>query len=209
MFDLALVVPEMTGSADDRVGPALEHRPQVDAEAGRADGRPLRGADREGVHTGNTRNGRAALQARAIKARLSPLVDIIVTAGTCLVLWYGARLVLSGALTSGALVVFMLYLRKLYSPLKDLAKMTNTFSRAAVGMEAIQEVMREEEQIPNRPDAIAAGKLTGNIEFDHVQFGYTPERLALKADQTGADRSFCWAHWCRKDNRHQSNSSLL
>jgi subfamily B ATP-binding cassette protein MsbA len=121
-----------------------------------------------------------ALQARAIKARLSPLVDIIIAAGTCLVLWYGARLVLSGALTSGALVVFMLYLRKLYSPLKDLAKMTNTFSRAAVGLEAIQEVMREEEQTSNRLDAIVARNVRGNIEFNHVQFGYTPERLALK-----------------------------
>ncbi len=121
-----------------------------------------------------------ALEARAIKAQLSPLVDIIMAAGTALVLWYGARLVLSGALTPGALVVFILYLRKLYSPLKDLAKMTNTFSRAAVGLEAIQEVMREREQISDRPDAIAAQNLRGSIEFDHVDFGYTPERLALR-----------------------------
>ncbi len=121
-----------------------------------------------------------ALQARAIKARLSPIVDIIMAGGTCFVLWYGARLVLSGGLTAGALVVFMLYLRKLYSPLKDLAKMTNTFSRASVGLEAIQEVMREEEQVSDRADAIEARNLKGKIEFDHVDFGYSPERLALK-----------------------------
>ncbi len=122
----------------------------------------------------------AALLARAIKARLSPLVDIILAAGTCFVLWYGARLVLSGALTAGALVVFMLYLRKLYSPLKGLAKMTSTFSRASVGLEAIQELMREQEQVSDRTDAIEARDLKGKIEFDHVDFGYSPERLALK-----------------------------
>ena len=122
----------------------------------------------------------SALEARAIKSRLSPMVDIIVASGTCLVLWYGARLVLSGALTTGALVVFMLYLRKLYSPLKDLAKMTNTFSRASVGFEAIQEVMREQEQAADRPNAVPAGNLGGRIEFEHVDFGYTPGRLALK-----------------------------
>jgi len=121
-----------------------------------------------------------ALQARAIKARLSPLVDLIVTVGTCLVLWYGARLVLSGTLTAGALVVFMLYLRKLYSPLKDLAKMTNTFSRASVGMEAIQEVMNEREQGSDDTDAIAEFKAVGKIEFNKVDFGYSPGRLALK-----------------------------
>jgi subfamily B ATP-binding cassette protein MsbA len=122
----------------------------------------------------------SALEARAIKSRLSPMVDIIVASGTCLVLWYGARLVLSGALTTGALVVFMLYLRKLYSPLKDLAKMTNTLSRASVGFEAIQEVMREQEQAADRPNAVQAGNLGGSIEFEHVDFGYTPGRLALK-----------------------------
>ena len=121
-----------------------------------------------------------ALQARAIKARLSPIVDIIIAGGTCLVLWYGARLVLSNALTSGELVVFMVYLRKLYSPLKDLAKMTNTFSRASVGLEAIQEIMHEQEQVSKSLNAIEARNVNGEIEFDHVNFGYTPERLALK-----------------------------
>ena len=121
-----------------------------------------------------------ALHARAVKAKLSPVINITVTAGTCLVIWYGAHLVLSGALSSGALVVFVFYVRKLYSPLKDLAKMANTFSRAAVGLEAIQEVMREEEQIPSRPDAIDAANLRGRIEFDHVRFGYSADHPVLK-----------------------------
>jgi len=122
----------------------------------------------------------ATLEARALKARLAPLIDVIIAGGTCVVLWYGARLVLSGAMTAGALVVFMLYLRKLYSPLKDLAKMTNTFSRASVGLEAIQEVMHEPEQVSDRDDVIEAGDIKGGIEFDHVNFSYVPNRLAVK-----------------------------
>jgi ATP-binding cassette subfamily B protein len=129
---------------------------------------------------GSREQAETALRARAVKAKLSPMVDIVIAAGTCLVLWYGARLVLSGTLTAGVLVVFMLYLRKLYSPLKDLAKMTNTLSRAAVGLEAIQEVMNEREQIADRPDALEVHHLAGRIEFDHVNFGYTTDRLAVK-----------------------------
>ena len=121
-----------------------------------------------------------ALQARSVKARLSPVVDVIVAIGTCLVFWYGAHLVLSGTLTPGALVVFMLYLRKLYAPMKHLAKMANTFSRASVGLEAIREVMREEEQTSNRAGAITAQNVRGSIEFDHVSFGYSPDRLVTK-----------------------------
>src|SRR5205823_4980888 len=68
---------------------------------------------------------------------------------------------------------------KLYSPLKDLAKMTNTFSRASVGLEAIQEVMQEEEQTSNEA-SIRALNVKGKIEFDHVNFEYSPERPVVK-----------------------------
>src|SRR3989449_6529294 len=47
-----------------------------------------------------------ALKARSLKATLAPLVEVIVACGTCLVLWYGARLVMTGGLTSGELLVF-------------------------------------------------------------------------------------------------------
>ena len=121
-----------------------------------------------------------ALQARSVKARLSPVVDVIVATGTCLVLWYGVQRVLSGTLTPGALVIFMMYLRKLYSPMKHLAKMANTFSRASVGLEAIREVMREEEQTSNRAGAVTAQNVRGSIQFEHVNFGYSPDRLVTK-----------------------------
>ena len=63
-----------------------------------------------------------------------------VAIGTCLVLWYGARLVLSGALTSGELLVFLLYLGSMYKPMRDLSKMTDTYSKASVGYDRIREV---------------------------------------------------------------------
>ena len=79
-----------------------------------------------------------SLRARSIKARLPPLVDVIVAIGTCLVLWFGVRLVLDGRLTSGALLVFILYLGKMYKPMKDLSKMADTLSKAAVGFDRLE-----------------------------------------------------------------------
>jgi subfamily B ATP-binding cassette protein MsbA len=121
-----------------------------------------------------------SLQARSIKARLSPLVDILVAVGTCLVLWFGVRLVLSGSLTSGALLVFVLYLGKMYKPMKDLSKMTDTWSKAAIGFERIGEILDIESQIRDLPGARPAPSLCGRIEFEHVRFGYTPDQLVLK-----------------------------
>src|SRR5439155_27273711 len=61
-------------------------------------------------------NVEMALRARGVKAKLSPIVEVIVAVGTCLVLWYGARLVLAGDLSAGLLIVFLLYLGKMYKP---------------------------------------------------------------------------------------------
>jgi len=117
-------------------------------------------------------NVHAGLQARSVKAKLSPMVDIIVALGTCLVLAYGVKLVSSGELSTGVLILFLMYLKKTYKPIKDLSKMTNTLSKAAVSYERIQEVVGTESAIRDLPGAHEAPPLKGAIEFDHVTFGY-------------------------------------
>jgi subfamily B ATP-binding cassette protein MsbA len=122
----------------------------------------------------------AALRARSMKARLLPLVDIIVAVGTSLVLLTGVRLVLAGRLTSGSLLVFVLYLGKMYKPMKDLSKMTDTVSRAIVSFERIGELMDTASQVRDLPGARSAPAFRGRIEFLDVKFGYSPDRLVLK-----------------------------
>ena len=117
-----------------------------------------------------------ALRARSLKAKLSPFVEIIVAIGTSLVLWFGARMVLDGTLSSGSLVVFILYLGKMYKPMQDLSKMTDAYSKAAVGYERIREVLEMESDVKDLPGARPAPRFKGQIEFDNVTFGYEAER---------------------------------
>ena len=125
-------------------------------------------------------NVETALVARSIKMKLSPVVEIIVATGTCLMLGYGARLVLAGQLTPGALVLFVFYLGKMYKPMRDLAKMTDTVSSAAVGFERIREVLEIESGVRNLPHARPAPRFKGKIEFENVSFGYNQDQLILK-----------------------------
>jgi subfamily B ATP-binding cassette protein MsbA len=118
----------------------------------------------------------AGHEARSIKSRLSPIVEVIVAAGTCLVLWYGARLALAGSLSVGELIVFLAYLGKMYKPMRDLSKMTDTVSKAMVGYERIQDVLKIESQVRDAKGARKAPKFTGRIEFDKVSFGYGPDK---------------------------------
>ncbi len=129
---------------------------------------------------GSRESVEAALQARNVKAKLPPIVEIIVACGTCLVLWYGARLVLSGGLTSGELLVFLLYLGKMYKPMRELSKMTDTISKASIGWERIREVLENEMQVRDMPGAKQAPRFKGKIEFDHVAFSYSETQPILK-----------------------------
>ena len=121
-----------------------------------------------------------ALRARGLKAKLAPLVEIIVAVGACLVLWFGARLVLDNRLSAGALVVFLMYLGKMYKPMQELSKTADAFSRAAVGLERIREVLDTDGGIRDLPGARRAPQFRGSIEFDKVTFGYSPGTPVLR-----------------------------
>jgi ATP-binding cassette subfamily B protein len=115
-----------------------------------------------------------ALRARGLKAKLSPLVEIIVAIGTSMVLWFGSRMVLDGTLSAGSLIVCIFYLGKMYKPMQDLAKMTDSYSKAAVGYERIREVLKTNHEIRDLPGARPAPPFHGRIEFERVYFHYEP-----------------------------------
>src|SRR5450432_1053784 len=121
----------------------------------------------------------AALRARKVKSLLSPVVTIVVSFCTAFVLWRGAHLILAGAMTVGALTVFLSYLSKFFKPVQDLAKMTNSIAQAAVGVERVRSILEADTVIPQRPEAIVPPALKGEIEFAHVAFAYTADAPVL------------------------------
>ena len=160
--DLASVVQESLSSA--RIVKAFARE---EFEEGRLDRRSQASVD-------------ATLRARSVKARLAPLVDLVIAAGTCLVLYFGVHFVVSGRITPGALVVYVIYLGKMYKPIKDLSKTADIVSRSAVAFERIGELLAVERQVTDRADARPAPRFDGRIAFDHVSFGYGPGQLVLR-----------------------------
>lgn len=121
-----------------------------------------------------------ALRARSLKARLTPIVGVITAVGTALVLWFGVRYTLAGTLTIGSLVMFLQYLKQMYKPIQELSKMTDTYSKAAVGYDRIKEVLETHREVKDRKGAAKAPPLKGDIEFEHVEFSYDPEKPVLR-----------------------------
>ena len=136
--------------------------------------------EEERLDTASMKSVEAALKARRVKSLLSPIVAVTVSLCVAFVLWRGAGLILSDAMTVGALTVFLSYLNKFFKPVQDLAKMTNVIAQAAVGMERIQSILDADTIIPQKPDARDPGKLKGEIVFEHVAFAYDPEPPVLR-----------------------------
>jgi ABC-type multidrug transport system fused ATPase/permease subunit len=122
----------------------------------------------------------AALKARRVKALLSPIVTVTVSFCVAVVLWRGSALILAGAMTAGALTVFLSYLTKFFKPVQDLATMTNSIAQTAVGVDRIRAILDADTVIPERPDAQEPESLTGEIAFDNVSFAYSPDAPVLK-----------------------------
>jgi ABC-type multidrug transport system fused ATPase/permease subunit len=122
----------------------------------------------------------AALKARRVKALLSPMVAVIVSLCTAFVLWRGASLIIAGAMTAGALTVFLSYLTQFFKPVKELATITNQIAQTAVGVERIRGILDADIIIPERLDARDPDPFRGEIEFDDVVFAYDPESPVLQ-----------------------------
>jgi ATP-binding cassette, subfamily B, bacterial len=135
---------------------------------------------------------KAGLDAAALQAQFTPIVDILVTVGTAFIIGMGGYAAATGTfprinvtanpiVTAGALLLFISYLKDLYQPMRDFSKLTNFAASAAAGADRMQEVLDQAPEVTESSTPYnGPQRLKGEITFDHVVFGYTPERPILK-----------------------------
>jgi ABC-type multidrug transport system fused ATPase/permease subunit len=134
----------------------------------------------------------AGLEAGGLQAQFTPVVNLLITAGTAIILGEGCFALATGTfpivniqanppVTAGTLVLFLSLLKQLYQPMKDLSKLTNVATAAAAGAERMQEVL---DQAPEVTESVAPyhgpQRFQGDIRFEQVIFGYNAERPVLK-----------------------------
>ena len=109
-----------------------------------------------------------------------PVVDIISALSLGLMVWYGARGVLSGEVTIGVLVSFPLYISMLYRPIRMLADKFNTLQ---MGLIAAERVFALLETVRGADDSgtLKPTQLEGDVRFDQVDFSYNEGEPILKS----------------------------
>ncbi|MBE3577531.1 MAG: ABC transporter ATP-binding protein [Limnochordales bacterium] len=128
----------------------------------------------------NRINQEANLSAARLNLLFGPLVELTGAVGTALVLWYGARLVARDEITLGVLVAFLGYLGRFWGPISTLSNFYNQLQSAMASAERVFEILDFPPQVVSRPGAPALLQVRGEVEFDHVTFGYEPGRPVLQ-----------------------------
>ncbi|MGB7796048.1 MAG: ABC transporter ATP-binding protein [Pseudonocardiaceae bacterium] len=117
--------------------------------------------------------GDAETEALYLVARFTSIVQLVGSVCVAVTLLFGALRVLQGSLTLGVLAAFVLYLRRFYDPLDELAMFANSYASAAAALEKISGLLDERSTVsdPVTPVALPV-PVRGEVVFDGVRFSY-------------------------------------
>jgi len=136
----------------------------------------------EGFKNINRQLRRAHLNSVLYYSIFFPVVEIIAAMGTALLVWYGARHVISGEITFGMLVAFIMYISMFFRPIRMIADQFNVLQMGMVSAERIFKVLDTKEFIPNE-GRLKEMEMNGkgiSMDLQHVYFAYRDEDWVLK-----------------------------
>ncbi len=122
----------------------------------------------------------ANVDATRLAALFFPGVDFMGSIATALVVGVGGWLVLGDTLTAGTLVAFVLYVDRFFNPIRELAQRYNTFQSTMAASERIFDLLDQQPDIADLPNAVDLPLIAGRVDFENVRFGYNDNQLILK-----------------------------
>ena len=115
---------------------------------------------------------RQFMRAEVARSMAQPMTEMLAAAGTGVILWYGARLVVGADITGAQFVGFLGLSLKLYAPVKNVAKFPAMAQPGLVAAERVFEFLDAKVEITNRPDAVAIETFEREITYEDVSFAY-------------------------------------
>src|SRR4051812_15759382 len=121
----------------------------------------------------NEENREANMTTVYLNAAYFPSVEFLSAVATAAILLYGGHQVLSGgAVTIGVLASFVFYLQSFFDPIQQLSQLYTTYQAGMAALDKIFELLDEEPEIVDKPEAIELPRVNGEIRFEDVCFSY-------------------------------------
>lgn len=109
-----------------------------------------------------------------------PVVELISATALAIIIFRGGWLIQSEAVTLGILIAFIQYARMFFRPISDLSEKYNILQGAFASSERIFKLLDTKPEISTPENSHGQDKITGNIKFEDVSFGYNSDELVLK-----------------------------
>ena len=121
------------------------------------------------------------LRALRLMAVFHPSIEFTASLGTIVLIYFGGRLVLHGALSIADLVAYFLYLELLYQPVRALGSAWESVQQSLAGADRIAELLEQEPDVSERSNAIElSGRAGGAISLHNVDFRYSVGEMVLQ-----------------------------
>ncbi|MBR9988943.1 MAG: ABC transporter ATP-binding protein [Gemmatimonadetes bacterium] len=130
----------------------------------------------------------SVVRTERIRALASPLSETMGAIGTVLLLWFGGRMVVQGALTAGAFITFIGISLKLYQPVKWLTKFPSMIQPGLSAADRIFEFLDTPAEMVDSPEARVFDTVNDAIRFENVSFSYTDDAPVLRDIELTARR---------------------
>jgi len=124
----------------------------------------------------------ATIWSSRLGAVYGPGVRALGHLATAAVLTYGGLRVLDGQMKVGVLAAFLLYVRRFFQPMQELAQFYNVFQSAAAALEKLSGVLEEKPSVPEAIDPAPVSKSQGLVRLEDVTFSYRPETPEILKD---------------------------
>ena len=134
----------------------------------------------ERVHVRSAERMRIGMEVSRLQARFDGLIGVVTAVATALVIGFGVVRIAHGSLSPGDLVVFAMYVRRVNSPLRGIAREATKVSRTMARADRIAEVLAVDEVVDDPPGGYSGPPAAGAVALERVSFRYASERPVLE-----------------------------
>lgn len=122
---------------------------------------------------------KSAMLSQFLSGMMQPIMQFVGNLGYVGVAVVGAWLAARGSISVGDIQAFIQYVRQFTQPITQIAQVSNMLQSMAAAAERVFEFLEEDEEENNAVNPVAPEKIEGNVEFEHVKFGYDPNKIII------------------------------
>ena len=121
----------------------------------------------------------SAWKSQFFSGMMMPIMQFVGNLGYVMVALLGGVFVIKKSIEVGDIQSFFQYIRNFTQPIQQIAQVTNLLQSSAAASERVFEFLEEPEESQNEKNPVDIDTLTGDVQFEHVKFGYNPDKIII------------------------------